>query len=218
MMSSHSGTEGWADRDGTTSTSTSLLARVRTQDPEAWRRLVRLYGPVVYEWCRQSRIQDVDAADVSQEVFVAVAIHMVEFRRDRPNDSFRGWLWRITRNKIADHFRRLQCQAQAEGGTDAQQRFARLPDSPPDDSSATGRSLAGAWSQLERHALELLRGEFQDRTWQAFWRMTIDGRSAADIGAELGMTKKAVRQAKFRVLRRLRQELNGLEQWGMGTE
>jgi DNA-directed RNA polymerase specialized sigma24 family protein len=33
---------------------------------------------------------------------------------------------------------------------------------------------------------------------------------AAEVGVELGMAKGAVRQAKYRVLRRLREELDGL--------
>jgi RNA polymerase sigma-70 factor (ECF subfamily) len=49
--------------------------------------------------------------------------------------------------------------------------------------------------------------EFEERTWQAFWRTAVDGRSAADVGAELGMTPGAVRVAKSRVLHRLREEL-----------
>lgn len=127
---------------------------------------------------------------------------------NRPNDSFRGWLWTISRNKITDHFRRYQAGVQARGGTDAQRQLAQTPDFLQNSSSATDSSEFD--DQLQRRALELLHSEFEDRTWQAFWRMTIDGRPAAEIAEDLGMTKKAVRQAKFRVLQRLRQELDGL--------
>ena len=191
------------------STSVSLLERVKTRDPEAWRRLVTLYGPLVYGWCRKSGLQVADTADVCQEVFAAVAASMTKFRRDRPDDSFRAWLWTISRNKIMDHFRRRQKHAQPEGGTDAQQLFAQIPDELPASSSSTDSSFGDAGG-LERRALELLRSEFEDRTWQAFWRMAVDGQTAAEIADDLGMTKKAVRQAKFRVVRRLRLELDGL--------
>lgn len=211
MMSGDARTKGWVVSDGPTSTSTSLLERVRVRAPDAWRRLVKLYGPLVYKWCRQSRLQADDAADVHQEVFIAVAAHLDEFRRDRPDDTFRGWLRTITRNKINDHFRRLQKQPQAKGGTDDQQQLALMPDRAPESSSVTDSS----WDDehdLEHRALELLRSEFEERTWQAFWRMTVEGHTAAEIAEDLGMTKKAVRQAKYRMLRRLRLELDGLVQ------
>jgi len=164
---------------------------------------------MTYAWCRRAGLGADDTADVCQEVFTAVAAHITEFRRDRPNDSFRGWLWTISRNKITDHFRRCQLRVQVQGGTDAQRQLAQIPDFLQDLSSATDSSECDD-DQLEQRALVLLRGEFEDRTWQAFWRMTVEGHSAAEIADDLGMTKKAVRQAKFRVLQRLRQELDDL--------
>lgn len=208
-MDSQSNANDRIDSSGPPSTSTSLLTRVKAQDPEAWRRLVNLYSPSLYRWCRKAGLQADDAADVCQDVFVSVATHMTDFRRDRPNDSFRGWLWTISRNKIMDHFRRCQLRTQARGGSDAQCRLAQIPDSPQDSSSATG-SFDRDKEQLEHRLLELLHSEFEDRTWQAFWRMAVEGHSAAEIANDLGMTKKAVRQAKFRVVRRLRNELDGL--------
>jgi hypothetical protein len=40
-------------------------------------------------------LQPSDAADTLQEVFEAVAVHLPDFRRDQPSDTFRGWLWTI---------------------------------------------------------------------------------------------------------------------------
>ena len=63
---------------------------------------------------------------------------------------------------------------------------------------------------MYRRALDLVRPEFTEKTWQAFWRSVIDGHDTADIASDLGMTANAARLAKLRVLRRLRQELDGL--------
>jgi RNA polymerase sigma-70 factor (ECF subfamily) len=188
------------------STSVTFLEKVQAQQPEAWRRLVRLYGPVLYVWCRQSGLQPEDAADVVQEVFMAVATHVMGFRHDRPGATFRGWLWVIARNKIRDHFRRRAGRARAPGGTAAQEELAQLPDQ-LSDASSSGADPPCA-DGLEHRALELIQGEFEDRTWQVFLRATIEGHSAAQIAADTGMTTRAVRQAKYRVLRRLRRELD----------
>ena len=94
-------------------TSTSLLGRAKAGEGEAWSRLVELYAPLLYEWSRRNGLQADDAADVAQDVFATVARKLDSFRRDRPGDSFRGWLWTIARNKINDHFRRLKGHAKA---------------------------------------------------------------------------------------------------------
>ena len=45
-------------------TSLSLLERVRAHDPEAWRRLVRLYQPLLLAWCARGGVNATDAEDV----------------------------------------------------------------------------------------------------------------------------------------------------------
>ena len=187
--------------DDSSSTSLTLLDRARREDPEAWRRLVQLYGPTVFGWCRQSALQASDAADIVQEVFRAVWAGIGGLRKDRPADSFRGWLWTITRNKLRDHLRRCALRPVAPGGTDAYQQLQQLPDVPREATRLEeDRSLT-------HRALQLIRAEFEDRTWEAFWASAVEGCSADDIARDLGMTKGAVRQAKYRVLQRLRQDL-----------
>jgi RNA polymerase sigma-70 factor (ECF subfamily) len=55
--------------------------------------------------------------------------------------------------------------------------------------------------------LDLVRAQFEDRTWQAFWKVAVENASPADVAGQLGMTPTSVRQAKSRVLRRLKVEL-----------
>jgi RNA polymerase sigma-70 factor (ECF subfamily) len=187
-------------------TSPSLLARAQDNQPAAWEKLVDLYAPLVYHWCRRCDLSPEDTADVFQEVFRSVAAHLGGFRRDRAGDTFRGWLRTITRNKIRDHFRRRQEQPQAAGGTDAQLRILAVPEPLAEDDP----SEADLVHQQVRRSLEELRGEFEQRTWQAFWQVQMEGRSTEDVAAELGMTAAAVRKAKYRVLRRLREALGDL--------
>ena len=199
-------------KPASTSTSRSLLERVRADDADAWDRLVALYAPLVLHWCRGWALPEQDAPDVFQEVFRAVTGHIRAFRKDRAGDTFRGWLRTITRNKVHDHFRRQRHAPQGAGGSEAQARLVALPaPEPPADGPADG-SPAGerAEAALLRRALELIRGEFEERTWQAFWRTAIDGRPPAEAAADLAMTPGAVRVAKCRVLHRLREELGDL--------
>jgi RNA polymerase sigma-70 factor (ECF subfamily) len=219
------------DRSGNL-TSLSLLDRVKADDPQAWQRLVGLYTPLVYHWCARWQGTGADADDVVQEVFLAVAAGIEKFQRPRPaagppsasrpgsvgsqapsaaaspeaTGSFRGWLGAITRNKLRDFYERRQRQPAAQGGSDFHRLLQEIPDSTLSDDAADAAQL----SDVYHRALELIRGDFEDHTWQAFWRTAVDNQTPAEVAPALGMSKVAVRQAKARVLRRLKEEVGDL--------
>ncbi len=195
--------------DESNSTSSSLISRIRRHDSAAWTRLSDLYGPLVYHWCRRSGMRAEDAADVVQEVFRSVATAIEGFHNDRPGDTFRGWLWTITRNKIRDFARSQKDKPLAAGGTEAYARLVDIPEQEPD--TGDGTHTSPTVSRLIHRALELIRPEFQESTWNAFRLTALDGCNATQAAEELGSTPQAVRQAKSRVLRRLRAELGDLE-------
>ncbi len=199
-------------------TSLSLIERARREDPEAWRRIVRLYGPLVLHWCRQAGLPEHDAQDVCQETFGAVARGLPSFRRNREGDTFRGWLRTITRNKLADFGRRRASVPEAVGGS-AHLRRVEEWEAPRGAGQSAGQGADGPAgdeaalsfeASISRRALEFIRDEFEERSWRAFWRTAIDGQKAKDVADELEMSPAAVRKAKSRVLARLRSELEGL--------
>ena len=194
--------------DTSSSTSASLLERIRLNDEEAWHRLVVLYAPLVDAWCGRWQLAHEVREDIVQEVFRAVALSIHKFRRERDSDTFRGWLWTITLNKMRDWMRREVLQATGKGGTDYQGMLEQIPETlsePTDESLGVDTEKT-----LLQRALALLEDKFEPRTWQAFWRTTVSEERAADVAADLGMSVGAVHQSKHRVLRRLRQELSGL--------
>lgn len=189
------------------STSLSLLRRVGEQDPKAWERLVAIYGPLVYRWCRRRRMNAQDAADIMQEVFAAVSKGFSRFERTAGSQPFRGWLYGITAHKIADQQRQnLRSPVQLVG--DGLEETVATVVSYDSDSTDSKSDLLCVVSKT----LEVIRGEYTEVTWNAFWRTTIDGRSAPEVADELGLEPANVRQIKFRILRRIRSELQGLEE------
>lgn len=195
------------EKGNTPLTSLSLLERARSQDQDAWKRLVELYEPLVQRWCGQDGLTTTDAADVTQEVFMAVAKSLDRFER-RMSGSFRCWLRAITNSKIID-LRRRHAQQQAEGGSDAQRLFEQVTvaETPPTSSSSNTDEETG---MLYRRAMELIRRDFSEDTCTAFLQTVVERRSAVDVAADLGMTPNAVRLAKARVLQRLRMEFADL--------
>jgi RNA polymerase sigma-70 factor (ECF subfamily) len=164
-----------------------------------------LYRPLVLFWCRRAGLHGPDAEDVSQEAFAAVAAGLERFHRHQPGDTFRGWLRGITRNQVLLYHRRRHHQPPAEGGAGCEQL-----EQVADPLAGADAEEQGEVSQVYQRALEQVRGDFEDRTWQAFCRTVLDGRSPASLAAELGMTAPAIRQAKARVLRRLKEAVGDL--------
>jgi RNA polymerase sigma-70 factor (ECF subfamily) len=190
-------------RGGDNPTPLSLLEQMRANDPAAWARLVGLYRPLVLYWCGRGGVRPADAEDVAQEVFTAAAASMAGFRRERPGDTFRGWLRGVARNCVLLHFRRNRGRPNAEGGSDAWNALQAVAD-PLTDSDPGEEAEIG---QIYRRALDLVREEFEPRTWEAFWLTAVEGRSPAGLSEELAMSPASIRQAKSRVLRRLKAEL-----------
>ena len=184
----------------------SLLERARGRDAVAWERLVQLYRRLVLFWCRRGGVPEEDAEDVAQEIFAGLAAGLDGFHRDRPGDTFRGWLRRIARNQVLLYFRCNRGRRRAEGGSDAWTDLQNVTD----PLAGVEDEAAAELSQFYRNALELVRAEFEERTWRAFWLTVVEDRTPADITAELDMTPAAIRQAKSRVLRRLKQEVGDL--------
>lgn len=179
------------------STSATLLERVRHRDDEAaWRRFVLLYTPLFYSWCAEIGLQGADAADLVQEVFTLLVQKLPEFDYD-PNKKFRAWLHTVLRNKWREKHRRrspLLLGAEAEELPEKSEVFGEVE---------YRRHLVG-------RALELIRNDFQEATWTAWQEFVVKGRPAAAVALELNVSVHSVYLAKSRVLRRLRQELNGL--------
>jgi RNA polymerase sigma-70 factor (ECF subfamily) len=186
------------------SLSSYVLGQVKAKDPRAWERMVKLYGPMIYRWARRASLQPADSADVVQEVFRAVALYIAEFEAERTAEGFRAWLWTITKNTLTDHFRK-QNGAPASGDDAFEATVAHEPDLPePDDLQTPSPDVA-----MVHRVLHNIRPDFEDATWDAFWQMVVYNRTSAQAAESLGMSKSAVRQAKYRILKRLREELTG---------
>jgi RNA polymerase sigma-70 factor (ECF subfamily) len=186
-------------------TSPSLLLRVLSRDEEAWQRLVYLYSPMVYRWIRKAGLQPNDAEDVVQIVFHTLASDIGRFRKSRPGDSFRGWLWTSCRHKVLDFFRETEHQALAAGGSSAHQQFLQLTASEPDPDDEKRET-----SRLRHRAVSLLLKKFERCVAEAFLRTVVHGDKPVDVASDLRMSLATVYRAKFRVLTRLRTELQGL--------
>lgn len=189
-------------------TSLGLLERLRHATPDAleWRRLRDIYSPMIRQWLsRLPNLHD-EVDDLTQEVLAVLFRELPSFERRR-DGSFRAWLRQITVNRMRAFCKTRRKQPLAMGGPQTDQLLAQLADPTSD--------LARQWDQdHDKHVFEkllaIVEGDFEPSTWQAFTRFAVEGRPAAQVAGELGVTESAVVQAKFRILKRLREEAGGL--------
>jgi RNA polymerase sigma-70 factor (ECF subfamily) len=182
-------------------TPASLLVRLRNpSDSEAWVRFVELYTPLLFTWAHRLGLREQDAADLVQDVLTLLLEKLPHFAYDE-RQRFRGWLWTLVRNRWASDRRRAAAAGRAAAEL-AREPSRFEPNNPVDEAEAC-KFLVG-------RAARLLQREFSEKTWKAFWECLVQDRPAAEVAAELDLSVGAVHTAKWRVLRRLRQELAGL--------
>jgi len=189
-------------------TRASLLLRIRDgQDKEAWRQFVEIYASLIYGFARKRGLQDADAADLMQDVLRSIASAVGRLDYDPRRGSFRSWLYTVTRNKLYSFLDGQRRHPRGSGDSGAQQLLEEQAN--PDDSAA-------AWDQeyqrrLFAWAADQVRAEFQESTWQAFWQTAVEGKGPKDVARELNLSPGAVYVAKSRVIARLREKIQEVQ-------
>jgi RNA polymerase sigma-70 factor (ECF subfamily) len=189
-------------------TSVSLLQRLRS-DPRGpdWQRLVDLYSPLIRGWLRREQVRAEDAEDILQEVLSVVVRELPRFEHSGNAGAFRCWLRLITVHRLRDFWRSSRWRPEATGDDNFLKRLGQLAD--------PHSALSRAWDEEhDRHVvsrlLEMMASQFEESTVRAFRGVMLEGRSTADVAADLGLSANAVLLAKSRVLHRLREEGRGL--------
>lgn len=187
------------------STRQSLLIRLLDPaDEGAWAEFTEIYGPLVHRLARRRGLQEADAQNLVQEVFLAVVRAIERYDPDPARGSFRGWLSRIARNLIINLLAARRRHPQGTGDSDVQQLLEDQPDPAGEESAvfdAEYRRRLIAW------AAERVRGDFSEAAWQAFWQSGVEGKPPRDVAEALGMSLGTVYQYKSRAVVRIRREI-----------
>jgi len=187
------------------STHVTLLARLRLKgDAEAWTTFVDLYTPLVYRFCRSRNLQDADSRDITQQVLAIVHRSIGKFEYNRERGRFRNWLGAVTAHEISRHQRKDRRPGKGVG------------DGWGDDIAALSSAAVDPhWAEefnsyIFQLALSRIRPQFEPEVWQAFdltWLGDVKPRAAAE---KIGKTSAWVYKARYKVIERLRAELEFL--------
>jgi RNA polymerase sigma-70 factor (ECF subfamily) len=171
----------------------SLLSRLRDlEDGASWQTFFDLYWRLLYNVARRAGLDDADAQDVVQDAVMSISREMPQFRYDPERGSFKSWLFRIVRRRVADHFRKLYRQP------------AQVDVTPESLEPSMEVTLSEAWEQeWERSvlaaAIAQVRAEANPKHFQVFDYCVLKEWPAAKVATTLGMNAAQVYLARHRV-------------------
>ncbi len=190
-------------------TSTGLLSQLLDNaDGSSWERFIRVYNPLFYGWLKRRSIPHQDADDIVQNVLRVVVQQLPQFRHNGRSGAFRCWLRTILANELHVFSRSQRVRTKVCCDSEILERL--------------GMELADPRSELSllwdhehdqfiinwlKVLLDRIRGDFQPQTWEAFCRFVLEGQPPRQVAADLGFSLGSVHNAKYRVLKRLREEL-----------
>lgn len=185
-------------------TSRTLLDRLRNQqDAHAWQSWLRIYEPWLRDWLGRHHFQPADTDDLLQNILVVVSRKLPAFVHNGQPGAFRAWLRHILVLEVRSFLRQRQ-----RPPTDPSSAWL---DRLEDPSSEQSRQ----WDlehdqQVIRRLLAAIQPDFEESTWEVFRLLVLEDRPAAEVAQRTGLKLNAIYVAKSRVLKRLREEVDGL--------
>ena len=159
---------------------------------------VDIYQPVIQRFIQRHGLQHADAAEVTQEVLSRVAKSITTWDGGQQPSTFRGWLYRITRNLTIDFLRKRKIElARTVGQPAGLGQIAEL------ESVESVEFRAEYERQLFHWAAEKLKPAFKLQNWQAFWMSTVEGMPIEEVARRLELECGAVYVARSRIMARM---------------
>jgi len=177
----------------------SLIARLHDrEDDNAWNEFVQLYQPLIQAIVQRRGLRYNDAADVTQDVLGRVAKSIEKWEPDPQKGSFRGWLYRVTRNLTIDHLRRNQRHKVTEINEEFDIEQVAEP------SVEESREFRLEYEkQLFNWAASQVRSSFKEDNWQAFWESTVEGKDIGEVAKKLNVSRGTIYVARSRIMARI---------------
>lgn len=186
-----------------------LLVRLRdAADADAWQEFMAIYEPVIHRLIESRGFQDADAQELTQEALLAVLKAMEHWDADPRRGTFRGWLFRTTRNLMVNFLTRTRPGTRGTGDT----MFLELLHEQPARSPVAETQFGIEYKrEVFQWAERRVREEFEETTWRAFHMTHLQGIAIPDAAQTLGMTTGAVYAARSRVMAALKREVKRWE-------
>lgn len=186
-------------------TSESLLFRLQSSgesvDQTAWEQFVGLYTPLIFHWGRKVGLGQADAENLVQDVVTTVFRQLPNFQYDRSR-SFRGWLRTVTLNTFRTTARKKSSKVKTATASVL-------------EGLASFEEAESTWDidyarMLVSQTMEGMKSDFAPATWKALELVFTDSTPVDVAATQTGVSPWTIYSAKARLLKRLREQLDGL--------
>lgn len=183
-------------------TTTILLEQLSDTHDEAWQRFTARFRTPMVRFARRCGLSEEQAEDAAQDTLVQFVERYRDGQYDRSRGRLSSWLFTLMYNSIRSHRRdSARSPGQAPLRVDRTTFFSAVPDE---------AAAKEAWEQdWEQHAytvcMNQLRSEVSPSHFHIFELTTMREVPAAEVAQQLGLTRDAIYQARYRVLKRLEQ-------------
>jgi len=193
-------------------TRASLLGRLKNWDDQAsWEDFTRTYSRLIRGFAIQSGLNEEEAREVEQETLLCVAKTIHQFESNPERGTFKAWLLKLTRWRIADQFRKRPPESARRAASsrrpDDTPTIERIPADPRQDAlwDAEWRKniLETAIARAGRRA--------NPKHYQVFDLYAVRKWPATKVAKEMGVSVLQVYLIYHRLTRQVRKEVEYLE-------
>ena len=189
----------------------TLINRLRktNSDTRSWAEFYDLYHRLVRSVALKAGLSQIDAEDVVQETFFKVSKSIQKFEYDPSKGRFRSWLCLITKQQVANHYRKARKLPELPAF------WNEDPDEPHVDIPDPTNNWEAIWEAEDRKhtihlALTRLKTKVKSKPYQIFLAHCIKGMDVKEVANIMEVSANEVYLAKSRVMPLFEEEIQAL--------
>ena len=175
-------------------------------DTRSWSEFYDIYWKLVYSVALKAGLSPVDSEDIVQDTFLKVSKHIGKFQYDSRKGKFRNWLCLITKQQVANQYRKSRNLPELPGF------WNEDPDAPHTEIPDPTDNWERLWDEEDRKhtlniALSRLQAKVSPKHYQIFQAHCVRGMTVAETSELLGVSANEVYLTKSRIMPQFEEEI-----------
>ncbi|PYK99816.1 MAG: RNA polymerase subunit sigma [Verrucomicrobia bacterium] len=198
--------------DDSIPTRASLLGRLKNWDDQAsWEDFARTCSRLIRGFAMQSGLTESEAKEVEQETLLCVAKTIHQFESNPQRGTFKAWLLKLTRWRIADQFRKRPPESARRTASSRLEDDTPTIERIPDDSSQNALWDAEWRKNILETAIARAGRRVNPKHYQVFDLYAVRKWPATKVAKEMGVSVVQVYLIYHRLTKQVRKEVEYLE-------
>ena len=183
-----------------TTRSSVLRAVANTENEAAWQRFFDLYAGFVFSIARSKGLNDTDADDIVQMVFIDLARNLPSFKYDQEKGRFRPYLAALVKWRVIDRLKAVRRDADLKADFMEEAKSAATTE----DEDFEEREWQSAAME---ETLRRIKPEVRPEHYAAFVASAVEGQDTDVVTKLYGISRDSLYQIRKRLTVKLREKL-----------